>query len=205
MLNTRFLAALLAIAIIFASGTHAAVFRRSSRATCPQVTTKPDFNYIPYAGLWYEIQRFENVFQQGTSCERAIYEEISVGVVSVTNTAVLADGTLTNITGSATAISPDQPGHLIVSFPGRPDGDYLVLDTDYTNYASVYSCDVAGAFVLEYAWLLGREQTMTQEIMDVALSKFTQFGVDVSEFQPTTQGETCVYYPEYPFPPSVSN
>lgn len=39
-----------------------------------------------------------------------------------------------------------------------------MLDTDYTNYASVYSCDVAGAFVLEYAWLLGREQTMTQEV-----------------------------------------
>lgn len=68
---------------------------------------------IQYAGLWYEIERFENVFQQGTSCERAIYEEIcnyirtnsfiswlnwiliyflATGVVSVLNTAVLADG-----------------------------------------------------------------------------------------------------------------
>ena len=109
-----------------------------------------------------------------------------------------------------------------MSFPGRPDGDYLVLDTDYTNYASVYSCGTAGAFVLEYAWLLGREQTMTQEIMvkynyfyfnsiiinlfkclqDLALSKYTQFGVDVSKFQVTTQGATCLYFPEYPYPPS---
>ena len=32
--------------------------------------------FIQYAGLWYEIERFENVFQQGTRCERAIYEEI---------------------------------------------------------------------------------------------------------------------------------
>ncbi|XP_046437376.1 apolipoprotein D-like [Daphnia pulex] len=203
MSSSRFLATFLFALVVFAAGTQAAVFSRiSQRAACPVVTTKPDFNYIPYAGLWYEIERFENVFQQGTSCERAIYEELSPGVVSVLNTAVLADGTLTNITGSATAISPEEPGHLIVSFPGRPDGTYLVLDTDYTNYASVYSCGVAGAFVLEYAWLLGREQTMTQEVMDVALSKFTQFGVDVSTFQMTTQGASCVYFPEYPFPPT---
>ncbi|XP_046653698.1 apolipoprotein D-like [Daphnia pulicaria] len=203
MSSSRFLATFLFASVVFAAGTQAAVFSRiSQRAACPVVTTKPDFNYIPYAGLWYEIERFENVFQQGSTCIRAIYEEISPGVVSVLNTGVLSDGSLTNITGSATAISPEEPGHLIVSFPGRPDGDYLVLDTDYTNYASVYSCGLAGAFVLEYAWLLGREQTMTQEVMDVALSKFTQFGVDVSKFKPTAQGESCVYFPEYPFPPT---
>lgn len=94
--------------------------------------------------------------------------------------------TLTNITGSATAISPDEPGYLIVSFPGRkfvnmqdkaelhillfglklgPDGTYLVLDTDYVNYSSVYSCVNVGAFSLEYAWILGREQVMPQEYL----------------------------------------
>ncbi len=73
--------------------------------------------------------------------------------------------TLTNITGTATPISTEEPGHLIVSFPGRPDVDYLVLDTDYVNYSSVYACEKAGAFALEYAWILGREQTLAESIM----------------------------------------
>jgi hypothetical protein len=33
-------------------------------------------NNLQYAGLWYEVERFENVFQQGMTCVRAIYEEI---------------------------------------------------------------------------------------------------------------------------------
>ncbi len=74
------------------------------------------------------------------------------------------NSTLYNITGSATPISAEEPGHLIVSFPGRPDGDYLVLDTDYTSYASVYACDQAGAFAFEYAWILGREQSMSAQL-----------------------------------------
>jgi apolipoprotein D and lipocalin family protein len=112
---------------------------------------------------------------------------------------------------------------LILSFPDTPDGDYYVLDTDYTTYSAVYSCGNIGPVKIEYAWLLAREQTVSPadmvlhnlhyildthfkinlptilyKLQEIALSKFTQFGIDVSQFKPTLQGETCVYYPEYP-------
>ena len=45
MLTARTLTALLVVSVAVVS--EAAVYRRQSRATCPIVTTKPDFNYIP--------------------------------------------------------------------------------------------------------------------------------------------------------------
>ena len=77
----------------------------------------------------------------GMTCIRAIYDEIGMpscpffssrkqnlicfsfaapNTVSVVNTAVLDDGNVTAIYGSAYQPYPEtQPGYLIVSFPGR--------------------------------------------------------------------------------------
>ncbi len=46
MLTARSLAFLI-VSIAIVSGAQAAVYRRQSRATCPLVVTKPDFNYVP--------------------------------------------------------------------------------------------------------------------------------------------------------------
>merc|ERR1712071_729158 len=106
----------------------------------PVITTKPDFDYKQYAGIWYEIERVPVIFESGMSCVQATYNEIGAGVISVKNTAVLATGGFTNITRTATAPYPDQPGYLMVKFPSRPAAGYRVLDTDYTTWASVYEC-----------------------------------------------------------------
>ena len=41
----------------------------------------------------------------------------------------------------------------------QPLGNYDVVATDYTSYSIVYSCTpfLAGAFCLEYLWVLSRE------------------------------------------------
>ena len=39
-------------------------------------------------------------------------------MIGVHNTGVLADGTLNDINGTATAAFPDEPGHLLLQFPG---------------------------------------------------------------------------------------
>merc|ERR1711911_547294 len=134
------------------------------KGKCPPViTTKPDFDYRQFAGVWFEIERMPVVFESGMSCVQATYAEISEGVISVRNTATLANGGFTNITGSATAPYPDQPGYLMGKFPFRkfktsinesiatllincmiwfvllgPPAGYRVLDTDYKTFASIY-------------------------------------------------------------------
>ena len=69
------------------------------------------------------------------------------------------------ICGYATIPDIDsEPGRLAVYFPDVPvAGDYRVLDTDYENWAAVYSCsnfDIFGLF--RYTYLLTRAQTRNE-------------------------------------------
>jgi lipocalin len=79
---------------------------------------------IQYVGVWFEIQTIPNVFQDGLDCVRAIYDEFGPNQISVLNTGVFQNGELSNINGTGRQPRPDtEPGHLIVSFPGR---EYLI-------------------------------------------------------------------------------
>jgi len=50
------------------------------------------------------------------------------------------------------------------SFLSAPaPGSYWLLDTDYTSFASVYSCDEFAGNKLEYGWLLTREPLADQQ------------------------------------------
>ena len=106
---------------------------------------------------------------------------------------MLADGTLQVINGSAAQERPDEPAYLTLRFPGRPDGSYLVLDTDYNTWTAIYSCDAVGIFKFEFAWLMARTPSISQEVEDQGMKVFTGFGIDITRFAPTPQDDTCIY------------
>ncbi|XP_005105449.2 apolipoprotein D [Aplysia californica] len=94
------------------------------------------------------------------------------------------------IEGQAEAVYPAEPARLRVSFFGDDeDGDanYLVVDTDYDTYSVVFSCQQIGPFNLQTAWILSRNETAPANIDDLK-NTLTSFGIDVSEFQETPQG-----------------
>lgn len=76
-----------------------------------------------------------------------------------------------------------------------PDGDYFVLDTDYVTYTAVYDCVNVGAFKLEYAWLMSRTNSLTDEQLTIARNAYLTFGIDISTFETTYQSDSCVYAP----------
>ncbi|XP_065580354.1 apolipoprotein D-like [Artemia franciscana] len=169
-------------------------------ASCPNIATKPDFDYTQYAGDWFEISRIENWFQRDMYCVRARYGATDEpGVVSVYNVATQPDGEFTSITGSASAPNASAPGSLVVEFPGQPDGSYWVLDTDYTSWSAVYSCDNFGGLAVEFGWVLARENAVTEDVYNRAMSNFAKYGIDTSLFQKFYHGDDCVYdEPETP-------
>jgi lipocalin len=85
------------------------------------------------------------------------------------------------MTGNAYVADPSQPGKLGVSFSsifntGSGSGNfsnYIVLDTDYTNYSLVYSCSTRfyGLIKTEVAWILSRSRTLNQTIIDKLTAK----------------------------------
>uniref|UniRef100_A0A8C4NYB4 Apolipoprotein D n=1 Tax=Dicentrarchus labrax TaxID=13489 RepID=A0A8C4NYB4_DICLA len=102
---------------------------------CPKPAVQSDFDAAKYLGTWYDIQRLPHAFQKG-ECSTATYNLKSPGVVGVLNRELLADGTISSISGSAMAKDPSEPAKLVVSFfENSPPAPYWVLSTDYDNYS----------------------------------------------------------------------
>ncbi|MGJ2342686.1 lipocalin family protein, partial [Salmonella enterica subsp. enterica serovar Paratyphi A] len=161
----------------------------SAVAVCPDVTTKPDFDLGQYVGDWYEIQRIDTVFQSDSFCVRARYEALNEpGTFSIFNSATKPDGEFITITGTGYQTNTSAPASLTIQFPGQPMGSYLVLDTDYTTYTTVYSCDVILGITVEQGWLLSRTKTLSEDVIKMAMENFIKFGVDTNQFNQYYQG-----------------
>ena len=75
-----------------------------------------------------------------------------------------------------------------------PAGDYKVVDTDYDNYTVVFGCTGLGLFNIEYVWILTREASPDQSIIDQAIdsvqTKLPQY--DISALYATPQGDSAL-------------
>ena len=81
----------------------------------------------------------------------------------------------------------------ILSFTGAPYGNYWVLDTDYTSYSLIYSCTdiIFGISHVEFAWILARKKTISDEIKDKLFKEISDFKINTQNFMKTNQ--TAVY------------
>lgn len=115
------------------------------------------------------------------------------GTVSVRNVDVSPAGKYEQICGYADAPDAEEPGSLLVHFPNAPAGSYWILDTDYENYASVYSCQsILGLFQIEYGWLLLRDLNTSEDIIAKGREAFTKNGLDISKYE-LVNHENCQY------------
>ena len=86
------------------------------------------------------------------------------------------------------------PNQLSIEFSTGSTGFYNVLDTDFSNYALVYSCEESnwGLFTVkhEYAWILSRFRSIqSQEAFDSWKGKLAKY-TNVNRLQVTDQ-ENC--------------
>ncbi len=131
------------------------------------VTTVSALDIERYSGLWYEIARIPNRFQEKCARETtAEYQLRGDGRITVVNRCRKKDGSVTEARGVAKIVDTTSNAKLKVSFVSflgwRPFwGDYWVIGLDES-----YQWAVIGTPDREYGWVLARSPALDEDIME---------------------------------------
>ncbi|KAK7500043.1 hypothetical protein BaRGS_00008590, partial [Batillaria attramentaria] len=195
--------------------------------TCPKPPVKQNFDVTRYMGKWWEYQRFPAPFEFAVVCGSANYTLLQSDLVKVVNAGIqdikIFGWTVrrapTVAEGEAKIVDPAMPSELLVSFGDMPqigpstEPNYLVVDTDYDNFAVVYSCSSFGPLNFQLAWILTRAQGVKPSQYDAIYTTLRNAGVDTGAFI-TVDHSNCkltrgvsvpVGFGPCPTPPVVDN
>ncbi|XP_049874549.1 apolipoprotein D-like [Pectinophora gossypiella] len=158
---------------------------------CPDVAAMADFNPNRYLGKWYEAEKYFALFELGGRCVTADYSEKENGVIGVVNKQLSSyTGIQSEIQGEANQVSRSDEGKLSVRFPSLPvnfAAPYWVVDTDYDNFAVVWSCYDFGIFHTRNAWILTRERNPQLSVMEKAYQASDRNNINRAYFMRTDQ------------------
>lgn len=145
------------------------------------VTSVPELDISRYAGHWYEIARLPMPFQK--KCARDVTASYTLrddGLVGVRNACVSARGEPIVAEGVARRVD-GHPGRLQVSFAPRwlsrlpfVWADYWVIDLD-----PGYTWAVVGEPGRDYLWVLSREPSMDQSLLQSIKARAVAMGYDL--------------------------
>ncbi|KAJ8723730.1 hypothetical protein PYW07_007710 [Mythimna separata] len=172
------------------------------RGQCESVNVQAmqTFEADKFMGTWHNIEMYPSRFQSGT-CSNANYELVD-GNVIVVNSQV-NDLKLETIQGVGVP-ALDGSAKLVVTFPvpgsdETESTDYWVLDTDYTNYAFVYTCKNLNDDEMQVgSWKLSRTKQLLPN-SELAINEIMSDVLYLDERYYETQNQTeggCFYFPE---------
>lgn len=131
-----------------------------------------------YAGLWYEIGRYENGFERGCEAVTADYAVRDAGLVNVLNTCRQGgvDGPVKTAEARAKVVAGSGDAKLKVSFFGPfYIGDYWVLD-----HADDYSWSIVGEPSGRYLWLMSRTAKPSDAVRATIMSRTAALGYELA-------------------------
>jgi apolipoprotein D and lipocalin family protein len=155
------------------------------------VEVVPAVDLERYAGLWYEVARLPNRFQNDCACcVTASYRLREDGRLTVVNACRTADGESKSVEGEAKLAEKDGPTSKLkvrfaprfLSFLGFVWGDYWILDV-----AEDYSHALVGSPDRKYLWVLSRDPAMEEETYAGVLERAAGMGFDIGRIQRTVQ------------------
>ncbi|XP_053635308.1 crustacyanin-C1 subunit [Cherax quadricarinatus] len=149
-------------------------------------------NHANYAGVWYEFALTNNPYQLINKCVRNEYT-FDGKQFDVASTGVTADGSLLKRSGQVYANPLGEP-HLSIDFENSFAAPYIILDTDYTNFACVYSCiSYNFDYHSDFAFIFTRSPSLADKFVKRCEAAFRSINVDTSRFTKTVQGSSCNY------------
>ena len=154
----------------------------------PPLTTVEQVDINRYVGLWYEIAKIPNSFQDhcayGTTAEYKIQDD---GSIKVINKCYDENGEPDIADGVANIVDKKSNAKLEVSFVSflgiRPFwGDYWIIGLD-ENYQWV----VVGTPSRKYGWILSRTPSLQEETMQKIFSILKKQNYNPDDFETSKQ------------------
>jgi lipocalin len=129
-----------------------------------------------YMGEWYEVARYENIFERGLVDVRTKYTLLPDKTVKVENRGTNLFGKIKKMFGTAFQPSAARPGHLRVSFFWWFASDYNVI-----MLAPDYSYSVVSGHNGKYLWILSRTKDLPGETLDTLFTFLRTRGFNPSK------------------------
>lgn len=141
-------------------------------------TTVPNLDLTRYAGIWYELARFDHSFERGLVGCTAEYTLMDDGSIRVINSGYKGslDGKYKESEGKARRPDETVPGHLEVSFFLNFYSDYNVL-----MLSEDYSYVLVGSKSDKYLWILSRTPQLEPDTLDLILREAQARGYDTDQ------------------------
>lgn len=155
-----------------------ALFPALSSAQDGQFDNSPvaSFDLSKYLGTWYEIARFDHIFERGLENVTAEYLLRDDGKVDVINSG-WKGGKYKVADGKARQPDPSgDPAHLEVSFFLNFYSDYNVLMLD-----DMYQVALVGSKSPKYLWILSRSPQVSDIEIDALVEEAESRGYDTSK------------------------
>ncbi len=136
------------------------------------VRTVSSVELTRYTGLWHEIARYPNFFQEGCRDSTATYTLTSDNEMEVVNRCI--KGTKqSEVKGRAWLVDPAEPARLKVTFFWPFRSDYWIIDLGEN-----YEYAVVGTPDRKYLWILARQPKLSPELYAGILRRVEQQGFD---------------------------
>ncbi len=137
-----------------------------------------------YAGLWYEIAKIPNRFQKKCVGETtALYTIRADGKIDVLNSCVDKNGKTIEAKGIARVVDESSNARLKVSFVKFLGirlfwGDYWII-----GLGSEYEYAIVGTKDRKYGWILGRQPSLPEDILERVFDELRRQGYDPDDFE----------------------
>ncbi|KAL2722666.1 apolipoprotein D-like [Vespula squamosa] len=164
---------------------------------CPEYVPMANFDMNRFLGVWYEAERYFQLAEVVSRCVMSNYTQSPDGKLRVSNEVTnRITGIKRILEGEIKkAASKAEEGKLHVKYtavPLTPETHYSVLETDYDNYAVLWSCSGIGPIHAQNAWVMTRERIAPGSILQKAYGVLDKYKISKAFFVKTNQ-EDCAY------------